>query len=535
MTKTLPDSPSQPEPSPEAGAPASPADTGGTRGSRGAVAGGTALASRGGATLVPRGGALPAKLALAIILIVMGVLSVGIAYDYRSERRIHFDEQRRKLMDRASGLAIAFHLINDRQEFVRFVHELGRRSEDPKELNRYVLVLSPKGEIVAEQAAVESPALRERLISENWRDSQIPGHEIAQARLSTADGYTFITAEYMDRVQSMLHEEVLSRLITSAIVAISIVVVVYLMMSLYVLSPLARIRQAAKSWSRREFGQHVKASGSREIQALSEDLNSMADLLKAYEQRRDEEIEQARQIQANLMPTALPAVSGLALTTAYSPAEIVAGDLFDVFPVNEDVTAVAILDVSGHGISAAMLTGIVKMALHHHLSQERSIVAAMEAVNADLLSCVVSGQFVTLCLGLWDRRQRTWTYVSAGHPGGVLQSAQGCELLGATGPLLGVLDEPIWHSSVLTLRPGDRLFLFTDGVFEAGKPEGGLEEEGLRQLLFSLRDLSMPQQVHRVMDEVRRQSGPQAQDDSTIVALEVLEGRQADFSPHMGA
>jgi serine phosphatase RsbU (regulator of sigma subunit) len=289
-----------------------------------------------------------------------------------------------------------------------------------------------------------------------------------------------------------------------------------------VLGPLARIRQVAGAWSQRDFARRISPSGAEEIQTLSEDLNSMASLLASYEQRRGEEIEQARQIQANLMPTSLPAISGLALTTAYRPAEVVAGDLYDVFPLSDDATAVAILDVSGHGLSAAMLTGIVKMALHHHLQVETSPKAAMAAVNADLLACVVSGQFVTLCLGIWDRRRRTWTYVSAGHPGGVLQSQDKVELLGATGQLLGVLDGPAWHTRVLSLRQGDRIFLYTDGVIEAGKPAAGMEEEGLRLLLESLRGLEMREQVRRVMDEVNRLSGPRPQDDSTIVALEVL-------------
>lgn len=472
------------------------------------------------------GGSLRLKLAVAIVLIVLAVLSGGIAVDYRRERGLLIEEQRAKLMEQVCNLAVVYRQLDNPTEFRRVVDAACANTVSPDQYGHMVLVLGTDQKVIAESSQSPDPAMRSLLLSPKWRDSRIPGHNVAQARLPVY-GVTFIAAEYMDHVEQILREELASRLLTSGLASAAIVLTVYLMLSLSVLRPLARMRRAARAWAGRDFSTQVVPSGAEEVQRLSGDLNAMANLLRQHEEHRSEEMEQARRIQANLMPKTLPSVSGLKLETAYRPAEEVAGDLYDVFPLPNGKMAVAILDVSGHGISAAMLTGIVKMSLHHRFSERTSPAEAIELVNADLLSCVIEGQFVTVCVGVWDRANRTWTYVGAGHAGGVLQSGGRAEHLPATGPLLGVLDSALWQNRMIPLRSGDRLFLYTDGVTEAGKPQDGLDAEGLEKILQFSRFLPMSQQIAMVMQEVEKRNASRAPDDSTIVGVEVLSGEPA--------
>ncbi len=179
-----------------------------------------------------------------------------------------------------------------------------------------------------------------------------------------------------------------------------------------------------------------------------------------------------------------------------------------------------VLDVSGHGISAALLTGVVKMSLHRRLAEQNDLAKAVSLVNRDLLDCITDGQFVTACIGIWDPIHHVWTYCAAGHPGGLLMSGGQPSHLPHTGPLLGVMPDGEWSGRNIQLTGNERIYLYTDGAIEAGAPLNTLGKEGLERIVRQCGDLPLADQVAAIMNEVFQHYSDEPEDDVTILAME---------------
>jgi sigma-B regulation protein RsbU (phosphoserine phosphatase) len=243
----------------------------------------------------------------------------------------------------------------------------------------------------------------------------------------------------------------------------------------------------------------------------------MSKRLETHEKNRTAELEQAKEIQTNLLPVTKPDVKGITIEAKYQPAKYVAGDLYDIFNLSDERTAIVILDVCGHGISAALLTGVVKMSIHRHLAENIDLSKAMKSVNSDLLSCMPLGHFVTACVSIWNNKEMSWDYCAAGHPGGVLLKKNLTETLKPTAPLLGVLPESDWPSEKLVLSSGNRIFLYTDGVVEAEISKSGPNILSFEQVILNSSDLDLGEQVSNIMAQTTQET----QDDATIVAFKV--------------
>jgi len=153
------------------------------------------------------------------------------------------------------------------------------------------------------------------------------------------------------------------------------------------------------------------------------------------------------------------------------------------------------------------------------LSEGEKPARALKAVNRDLMAC---GRFVTACVGVWDPDGRAWTYASAGHPGGIVFREGGVERLASTGPPLGVVETAEWDERTVPLEPGARLFLYTDGIVDAGAPGNALAENGLERLLADETSGDLQGQVNRVLEAVALRSTSGFQDDATILAVKVM-------------
>lgn len=463
------------------------------------------------------------RLAISVAGIVLvglaGSLAVGYWLDYRARKQALLAS----LTEQAHSLEVARERIDSPEEYAAFVDDFCARMNAEISPGHHMLVVGPAGEVAARSHRHSGPEVERTLLAAPPGESVLPlgDRRLAQVRLRMPDGSTAIVAQYLDHMVDLLRRQMLVRGISTGLIGGLILILLVSAIRVWVIQPIEQLKAAGNEWSRRNFSVRAGASGPADLRSLTGEFNWMASELEVHEERRLAEMAKARRIQAGLLPEHLPEIAGLAEVVArYEPAEDVAGDLYDALELPDGRTALIVLDVSGHGVSAALLTGVAKMAFHWRLAEGDSLSAVMREVNADLLRCLTDGQFVTVCVGLWHGGERTWTYCAAGHPGGALQTGDSVEHLPSTGPLLGGGRDATWEQCVLTLHPGQRLWSYTDGLVEAGAPERPLKAEGVEKLLRQTVHNSLDEQATVLIREAIHRQQSQAQDDITIVGVQ---------------
>jgi phosphoserine phosphatase RsbU/P len=194
--------------------------------------------------------------------------------------------------------------------------------------------------------------------------------------------------------------------------------------------------------------------------------------------RLETEMAEARAFQQSLLPPRDRIVNRVSVSCRYAPCSGLGGDLYDYAGATAGQTALLMADVSGHGVSAAMLTGIVKSAFHASHVDGFDPVGVVERVSMGL-AAFSPDRFVTLVAALISPETGHLRYVNAGHPPILLWGrTRQAEWLPSTGPLVSpVLTGTTWNASVVAMNPGDHVLLYTDGVWEPLADDDGRAEE----------------------------------------------------------
>jgi len=180
------------------------------------------------------------------------------------------------------------------------------------------------------------------------------------------------------------------------------------------------------------------------------------------------DLEVARQIQFGLLPFDPLEREGLTVVTAMRPANTVGGDYFDVIDLGDDRLALAVGDVAGKGMPAALLMALLQGSLRTLISAGFRGEELVGKLNAHLCANIPSNRLVTFFYAEVEPATGALGYVNAGHNPPFLLAVDGpTARLGATGMALGVAPEAPYETMALTLEPGERLLLYTDGVTEA--------------------------------------------------------------------
>ncbi len=240
------------------------------------------------------------------------------------------------------------------------------------------------------------------------------------------------------------------------------------------------------------------------------------------------EVEIAQQVQRNLLPSAPPAVPGLDYAGACRPARYVGGDYFDFIRSGESGIALTLGDISGKGISAALLMATLQATLREQADTHgKEPAAVIRGVNRRLCMSAGEGRFATLFYGMLDTATLAMDYANAGHnpPALFHRGPEGGHVLRlrATGTIAGIFPDSAYTQRRIQLHPGDMLVIFSDGVTEAMNEAGEFfEEERLLALLPSLADFPAAEIVDRILDEVTRFAGQADQaDDITLIVARV--------------
>ncbi len=247
------------------------------------------------------------------------------------------------------------------------------------------------------------------------------------------------------------------------------------------------------------------------------------------QQRLKQDLQLAEQIQKSFLPQQLPSVDGIEFITEYRPAYSVGGDFYDVFWQAPERLGVFIGDVSGKGVSAALLMARITSDLRIAARGESSPARALATVNRAVLERQQHDIFVTGIYLILDVRSREMVLANAGHPPPILRRragrAQAVEMVeGGVATAIGIDDRTSYEQVRLTLEPGDSLALYTDGILEATSAHG--EQFGFERIERSIaRGTGRAAELAlQLLADVRRHLGEAPQnDDLTLIVCGISE------------
>lgn len=236
----------------------------------------------------------------------------------------------------------------------------------------------------------------------------------------------------------------------------------------------------------------------------------------------EDELNIARTIQQSFLPNNDPIISGYDLHGRNISSEQVGGDYYDFIPIVDGHTGVAIADVSGKGIPAALIMASFRASLIAEIRNNYSIRTIGRKVNSLLCESLKPGNFVTGVYGVLDTRNHILTFSNFGHnPPMLLRTNGDLEFLTEGGPVLGVTDTDLFEERALMLAPGELIVMFTDGVSEVfNEHEEQYGEDRLIKVIRENRDRTARELADAIYVSVRNFAGKKhVFDDLTMVVI----------------
>ncbi len=242
--------------------------------------------------------------------------------------------------------------------------------------------------------------------------------------------------------------------------------------------------------------------------------------------RAEEELNMARRIQRSFLRETFPDMPGWDVHAVNISSKQVSGDFYDVVPADNGAILLAIADVSGKGVPAALQSALLQASLRTQARSGLSVSAMLGTINTLLHDSITPGQFATFVLARVELGTRRVVYANAGHNHPVVVRRDGAtQLLDKGGVPLGILPGAAFQEDAIALAPGDRIVFFTDGISEAADASNAMYgEDRLEAFAHSLPpELSAREVTNRIVADVRRHlNGVEAGDDMTVLVLHAL-------------
>lgn len=327
------------------------------------------------------------------------------------------------------------------------------------------------------------------------------------------------------------------KLIIMAVVGVGLLMGVSYLIALSFTKPVKRLVEATQHIGSGDLDFKAPGTDRRdELGALAQSFEVMQNSLKDYIEKltkataEKERIESELAIAANIQRSMLPAISptigerlDLDVCALMQPAREVGGDFYDFYFLDQDNVCIAIGDVSGKGVPAALFMSVTKYLVEATVTSENQLDKALKQVNSLLLKNNEACMFVTIFLAILNLRTGSMTYANCGHnpPLLIVPDSVVTPIGEATGPILGVLDDPQVWTETCFIEPNAIILTFTDGVTEAFNSQEELFGDArLLEAASSTCECSVSSVVNKVMTSLKSFCGdcPQT-DDITMLAL----------------
>lgn len=263
--------------------------------------------------------------------------------------------------------------------------------------------------------------------------------------------------------------------------------------------------------------------------------NVIVDLSNDYD-RVTEDLSYAAKIQSSLLPKALD-LDNISVVGEFKPAQFLAGDGFDYFPLNDRVYAFYSLDVVGHGSAAAMVSFAVQMLLNPKQdgmcqkqlvsanSLNESVLNTLKELNHNFYLDHTTPQYFTMIYGLIDVATGNVCFGQAGHPPPILMdfTTRETSLHGKGGMPVAMFDNPLFGVYECEMKPGDRLHVYSDGITECrNHADEEFGSENLARCIKASAKLPIQQSAKSIIDEILNWNGTEfLEDDVSLLILEL--------------
>ena len=261
---------------------------------------------------------------------------------------------------------------------------------------------------------------------------------------------------------------------------------------------------------------------NRQLQQAFDELKA-AQAQIVEKERLEKELEVAREIQISILPRELPEDPAWEFGVHFSSMEAVGGDFYDVIKLDSGKLGVAVGDVSGHGVPAALFMSLTATMLRAEAKRSDSPGDVLRAVNSQLIETSDSGMFVTILYGILDSAAGTFEYARAGHSTPLLAvpGKPPVQLEDGLGQLLGVFEGMVLDEAKISLDPDTVMVIYTDGVTEAANESREFfGEEGLLETVGSSDEMQPDALLKRIWEAVLAFQGDASnEDDITLLAI----------------
>jgi phosphoserine phosphatase RsbU/P len=238
----------------------------------------------------------------------------------------------------------------------------------------------------------------------------------------------------------------------------------------------------------------------------------------------EDELKVARELQFSILPAGVPEVRSLRIAVAYQPMTAVAGDFYEFIPLDGEHVGFLVADVTGHGVPAALIASMIKVAMQSVMGCADEPGEVLRGLNGVLYG-LLRDQFVTAAYLWLDTGNRKALYSAAGHPP-LLRWREGkLESIESNGLLFGVTPEAAYPVCDLSIHPGDRFLLYTDGVIETQNASGDwFGDRKLEQVVRDNQSRPPSELLEQLLSEIRGWQSASAaqQDDITLIVIDVV-------------
>jgi sigma-B regulation protein RsbU (phosphoserine phosphatase) len=307
-------------------------------------------------------------------------------------------------------------------------------------------------------------------------------------------------------------------------------------------SSVAKLYDATQHVNQGDFSHRIEVNSRDQLASLESSFNSMTESLRKLiaEQKEKQRIESelfiAKEVQDLLFPRDVADLDGLEMHGVCRSARTVSGDYYDFLPVGPNAVGLAMGDISGKGISAALMMATVHAFVRAHTLVEHlpapagapggsepgcpSPGAILAVLNQQLYSSTPAHKYATMFLGFYDQQTRQLTYSNAGHLPPIVMRPNGTtRLLDVGGTVVGLFGDMRYSEGSVTLNPGDMVVAYSDGITEPENDFGEFGEERLIRIVRENRDLGLPRISDAILAAVIDWIGGEEQPDDMTVVL----------------